>query len=469
MLDTTMYIRPRHTVIDLQRFVDSSDDFYVLGTGWQAIAYRQFLICRSKRVVAFIKNPLLPPLRPATIRHRASGAKIDFINSLIDQCESVIEDYVGDRLYGIEVLDPEVVDWKRARTIVCLQDRPLAVVSWLRERGAVPYVDFIAYPDMISWPGTAWEQAVGIPFFDYWKVNGDSFGRARDCFDDEASRALFDKVLAFRIKALEFDALMPDDQPESFDVWRRIAASYHETRDRCSRPVPGLALASKLMPQVMARFIRYFNPFGISPKILHRASWIISSGIFDHILHPRNAAGRVILDCGAFEGESSAALAWLYPQSSVYAFEPLATAFGKLEELAAKMPAIHPVNEGTWESSGTATLDDAGEGSRVSNDQGDGRQTISLISIDEFVSSRKLARVDAIKMNIEGAEMPSLRGAAETISRFRPSLSICSEHLPSDLWEIPTYLKQTHPQYSLSFMNFGPHVWASYVVGKAGA
>ncbi len=319
---------------------------------------------------------------------------------------------------------------------------------------------------MIGWPGTAWEPAVGAPFYDYWQANQDRFRFAAQCFDDDASRGLFEKALAFRVNALEFDAIPVDAQPESFDTWRRIAADYYPARDQHATPLPGLGLVEWLLPQTLARIGRYFNPFGLPPRILHRAAWIISSGIFDHILDPTAAGeGRVILDCGAFEGESSAALHWLCGGSTVYAFEPLTDAYDRLAELAAKIPAIRPVKQGTWDLPGTAVLKDAGEGSRVSDEAGSGRHTISLTSIDEFAKERNLARVDAIKMNIEGAEMPSLRGAVETIRRFRPSLSICSEHLPSDLWEIPTYLRQTHPEYKLSFLDFGPHVWASYVVG----
>jgi FkbM family methyltransferase len=289
-----------------------------------------------------------------------------------------------------------------------------------------------------------------------------------DCFGDEESQIQYEKAIRFRIKTLEFETLQPEDQPESFDTWTGIAASYHKTRNDHSEALPGFAKLGKVMPRA-SQFVRYFNPFGISPKIIHRASWIISSGIFDHLLDKEDVTERVILDCGAFEGESSAALHWMFQPSRIYAFEPLEEAFHKLDALARKMPAIHPVKMGTWISSKTATLDIAGEGSRVNGSSGNGQQSIVLTSIDDFVNNQALGRVDAIKMNIEGAEMPSLKGALSTIQRFQPSLSICAEHLPSDLWEIPTYLKQAHSNYVLSFKHCGPHIWASYVIGKAHA
>jgi len=50
--------------------------------------------------------------------------------------------------------------------------------------------------------------------------------------------------------------------------------------------------------------------------------------------------------------------------------------------------------------------------------------TIRLTTLDAFVSERDFARVDGIKLDIEGAELAALRGAATTIERFRPWLII---------------------------------------------
>jgi hypothetical protein len=48
--------------------------------------------------------------------------------------------------------------------------------------------------------------------------------------------------------------------------------------------------------------------------------------------------------------------------------------------------------------------------------------------LDQVVSERNLERVDFIKMNIEGAEIKALRGAMETIRRFKPHFAISSDH-----------------------------------------
>ena len=49
---------------------------------------------------------------------------------------------------------------------------------------------------------------------------------------------------------------------------------------------------------------------------------------------------------------------------------------------------------------------------------------IEAISVDDLVKRLGLPRVDWIKLDIEGAEVEALRGASETLRRFRPTLFI---------------------------------------------
>jgi FkbM family methyltransferase len=49
-------------------------------------------------------------------------------------------------------------------------------------------------------------------------------------------------------------------------------------------------------------------------------------------------------------------------------------------------------------------------------------ETIHLDALDEIVAKNPLARLDMIKIDVEGAELRVLRGAAETLRRYRPLL-----------------------------------------------
>jgi FkbM family methyltransferase len=61
-------------------------------------------------------------------------------------------------------------------------------------------------------------------------------------------------------------------------------------------------------------------------------------------------------------------------------------------------------------------------------------------SIDGLVARGIVARVDFIKLDIEGAELSALRGAEATLRRFRPRLAIAAYHRPDDLATIPEYI-----------------------------
>ncbi len=55
---------------------------------------------------------------------------------------------------------------------------------------------------------------------------------------------------------------------------------------------------------------------------------------------------------------------------------------------------------------------------------------IPATTIDDFVQSRSVQKLNAIKIDIEGAEMSAFKGMRQTLSRFRPIViaELCAEH-----------------------------------------
>ena len=82
-------------------------------------------------------------------------------------------------------------------------------------------------------------------------------------------------------------------------------------------------------------------------------------------------------------------------------------------------------------------------------------------SLDDYADNKQLSRVDFIKMDIEGAEMNALDGAAKIIREFKPQLAISAYHKNEDLWEIPIKLKTLNPSYELYYGHHSPIRWES--------
>lgn len=74
---------------------------------------------------------------------------------------------------------------------------------------------------------------------------------------------------------------------------------------------------------------------------------------------------------------------------------------------------------------------------------------MEAVTLDSYVEAEGIARVDLIKLDIEGAELAALTGAAGVIRRDNPCLQICLYHKDPDLWEIPQYIKGLVPEYRM--------------------
>jgi FkbM family methyltransferase len=108
---------------------------------------------------------------------------------------------------------------------------------------------------------------------------------------------------------------------------------------------------------------------------------------------------------------------------------------------------ISVVEKAVWESSkADLSYQDQGPSSRVA-EAGMYSGTTQTLSIDDLVQEQALTRVDFIKMDVEGAEMAALKGAANTIRGYKPKLAISVYHKRDDLILIPAYIQSLNPEY----------------------
>ena len=97
---------------------------------------------------------------------------------------------------------------------------------------------------------------------------------------------------------------------------------------------------------------------------------------------------------------------------------------------------------GLADAPGEVVYGEAGMDSSI----GIGEKSGRVDTLDHVLGGRK---VTFIKMDIEGFELKALRGAEQTIRKWKPVLAICVYHEVSHLWEIPLYLKSLVPEYRI--------------------
>ena len=164
--------------------------------------------------------------------------------------------------------------------------------------------------------------------------------------------------------------------------------------------------------------------------------------------------GDVVLDCGANNGVFTRT-ALSRGARLVVAIEPTPNTVECLRrnfsrEISDGRVIVYP--KGVWDHVDTLELAIGTDGNTTGNSFVFGRDEktkmkVPLTTIDILVDELHLSRVDFIKMDIEGAEKQALRGAVNTIRKFRPRMALASEHLPEDPLEIPKVVASISPGY----------------------
>ena len=92
---------------------------------------------------------------------------------------------------------------------------------------------------------------------------------------------------------------------------------------------------------------------------------------------------------------------------------------------------------------------------------------VESAAIDDLVRKRTMESVDFIKLDIEGSELACLKGAQESIRRFKPKLAIASYHRVEDFWELPLFIHSINSGYRFYFDHFAPNMWESMLYAKS--
>lgn len=143
-------------------------------------------------------------------------------------------------------------------------------------------------------------------------------------------------------------------------------------------------------------------------------------------LFARLKAGDVFYDVGAHGGVYSLTLLQHFPEMTVHSFEPQPERLLENFKLNAVDPdRVHAVALGDQE--GTVRMTTKERSSNHISDQGD--RLVPIVRLDDYVRSNQLPAPDWIKIDIEGMELPALRGAEQILKNAHPTIICEINHL----------------------------------------
>lgn len=158
--------------------------------------------------------------------------------------------------------------------------------------------------------------------------------------------------------------------------------------------------------------------------------------------------GDLVVDCGTNIGLFSAIAA--YKGARTLSFEPSKITRQKYTEKTALLnPGINVCPFALGKEKGKAFFDNSSSiaSSRLSADDENCGETVDVITLDEYVESCGIQKVDFIKADIEGAERYMLSGAKRILGEMQPKLSICTYHLRDDKEVLEKIVKEANSRY----------------------
>ncbi|HOX58931.1 MAG TPA: FkbM family methyltransferase [Candidatus Paceibacterota bacterium] len=207
-----------------------------------------------------------------------------------------------------------------------------------------------------------------------------------------------------------------------------------------------------------------------SPPASNGKSWEDFLALYDQVVLQDQYSARellkpdsVVIDGGANVGLFTLLASHLTPKGRVYAFEPAKLTSTALKQNTkdcknvevfalglgdrvrkAEMMVHEACLSGSTLSDSGMTVHGAEKGDLVPEE-------VSITTIDEFAQGHKLEKLDFIKVDAEGYEKQILRGAADTIRRFRPILAVSAYHFPNDRTDIVSLVGSITPGYRHTF------------------
>jgi FkbM family methyltransferase len=195
---------------------------------------------------------------------------------------------------------------------------------------------------------------------------------------------------------------------------------------------------------------RFFKIFGLAILINTKSNKPVGS-MFSLLadLKNRGLQVRMIFDVGAHKGEWSKMVKLIFPDASIYMFEPQIEMIKHLEKLVHKFSDIRLIQKGVgskvdkllftiWDDfAGSSFLPKENENLMQSGKQ----REIEVITLDTLLENTDIQIPDIVKLDIQGYELEALKGGASLFGKTEVFILEVALYPFEDMPGIPTFIE----------------------------
>lgn len=291
----------------------------------------------------------------------------------------------------------------------------------------------------------------------FWKY----LENAYDLLEDEYSKIIYVEVIAYKLLGYK-KVKLSTNNTKRLELIDKIK-SYRNKKE---------LLKSNFKDENLYLFNFFYNEHSISFYTRSPLNtFFIKQYHLEKKVEPEH--GDVVIDCGACWGDTPIEFASsVGNEGFVYAYEFIPRNLEYINinlKLNPKISSrIKIIENAVWSTSDEeAYYIDHGPGSKVKFQKFDGYEgSCKSLTIDDLVKIENISKVDFIKMDIEGAEPKALKGALNTIIRFKPKLAISIYHNLSDYSKIIPWLDDLDLKYRFFIRHHTIHAEETVLYAK---
>jgi len=291
---------------------------------------------------------------------------------------------------------------------------------------------------------TDFRRGFGGPLFHLRRISAkyESFNSSFQAMANEQSRILFAELLLMSELGEKRIALSSFSK-DLVTLYRTVREQYEESKDELA---------------VYGWRLRKVQPLDLSVELYTTPEFLMVQRARRLYEYSSDAVricaelGDVVIDGGAGWGDTALCFADAVGSSGkVYSFDIAKTGVDMVVKQLSLNAHVRNVyaNHLALSNNSDQILFTSDESPSTQLSRNETERSVETVTLDDFVRRNEISKVDFIKLDIEGSEVPALKGARGVIQRYKPKLAICVYHKWDDLREIPSVIHEIRGDYSM--------------------